>query len=584
VTIRNKIFIYNILIILFSILLMTILVNIITSKAILKNAKTKTQRELSLIVNNIDSIVHNVNNYIISFSIEKNLQDVLKDFPELPVNPAEIYNAQIKSLESYTYIRGLNEYIESYEIYNSSFEPFKVSGYIETSTHLGITEEEKQIINKTLYPQWMGPSKFRNKTTKLEEWVLVINKKVIDYNAGKHLGFVSFYLKEDKLKNVLSPLDNLSGDVHIINNKNIIVSSTERDNIGEKLHNVLTLNKNQLSSLYEKKSGTYKLRDIDIFISVQDYKKLGWKIIYAIPYNIISSEKNILLFTIILIGFSCVLVSFFVSFLVSNNISKPIFSLANVMTSIKNGDLNVRFPVKSTNEIGVLGMGFNSLMDKIDTLLKTVYSEQRQLRDYEFKLIQAQINPHFLYNSLGMIESLINIREYEEAVSHVHSLTNFYRLSLSTGADLITLEQEFQITESYLEIQKRRYIEYIDFSLHLEEKVKFVIIPKLTLQPIVENSIYHGLKESKNKGFIKVLGKCVNNELLLTVHDTGKGIDPEKISTLLQTGDNESFGLHSINKRIQLLFGENYGITIESELNSYTKVVIRIPIEMNRTM
>jgi hypothetical protein len=253
VTIRNKIFIYNILIILFSILLMTILVNIITSKAILKNAKTKTQRELSLIVNNIDSIVHNVNNYIISFSIEKNLQDVLKDFPELPVNPAEIYNAQIKSLESYTYIRGLNEYIESYEIYNSSFEPFKVSGYIETSTHLGITEEEKQIINKTLYPQWMGPSKFRNKTTKLEEWVLVINKKVIDYNAGKHLGFVSFYLKEDKLKNVLSPLDNLSGDVHIINNKNIIVSSTERDNIGEKLHNVLTLNKNQLSSLYEKK-------------------------------------------------------------------------------------------------------------------------------------------------------------------------------------------------------------------------------------------------------------------------------------------------------------------------------------------
>ncbi len=578
-TIRNKIFIYNILIILFSIILMTILVNLITSQAILKKAKTNTQTELSLIVNNIDSIVHNVNNYIISFSIEKNLQDVLKEFSELPEKPAEIYNAHIKSLESYTYIRGLNEYIDSYEIYTSSFKPFGVSSYGDTSNLDSITEDEKLTLYNTLYPYWLGPFKLRNQTTKLDEWVIIINKKVIDFNVGKHLGFVSFYMEEDKLENVYSPLGDLSGDFHIINNRDIIVSSTEKGNIGKELHSVLTLSGNQFTSLYENKSGTYNLGNRDFFISVQDYENLDWKILYTIPYKNISRENDLLLFTIILIGLGCVLLSFFVSFLISNNISKPIFSLANVMTSIRNGNLNVRFPVKSTNEIGMLGLGFNSLMDKIDNLLKTVYSEQKQLRDYEFKLIQAQINPHFLYNSLGMIESLINIREYEEAVSHVHSLTSFYRLSLSTGADLITVEQEFKITESYLEIQKRRYIEYIDYSLHLDDKVKSIIIPKLTLQPIIENAIYHGLKESKNKGLIEVSGKCENDELILSVRDTGKGMDAEKISTLLQNEDKESFGLHSINERIKLLFGEKYGISIESEVNSYTKVSVRIPLK-----
>jgi len=553
-----------------------------TYQAILKNAKANTQTELSLIVNNIDSIVHNVNNYIISFSIEKNLQDVLKDFPELPENPAEIYNAHIKSLESYTYIRGLNEYIDSYEIYTSSFDPFGVSSYGDISNLESVIEDEKWTLYNTLFPYWMGPYRLKNQTTKLDEWVLIINKKVIDFNVGNHLGFVSFYMEEDKLENVYSPLKNISGYFHIINNKDVIVSSTEKDNIGKEINSVLTLESDQFTSLYVKKSGTFNLENTDYFISVQNYEKLDWKIIYTIPYKNISREKDILLFTIILIGLGCVLLSFFVSFLISNNISKPIFSLANVMTSIRNGNLSVRFPVKSTNEIGTLGMGFNSLMDKIDKLLQTVYSEQKQIRDYEFKLIQSQINPHFLYNSLGMIESLINISEYDEAVSHVHYLTDFYRLSLSTGADLISVEQEFKITQSYLEIQKRRYIEYIDYSLYFDDNAKSVIIPKLTLQPIVENAIYHGLKENKKKGFIEVSGNCKDNELLLSVRDNGKGMNADKISTLLHKEDKDSFGLHSINERIRLLYGEKYGITIESELNAYTCVVVRIPLKYEK--
>lgn len=568
-TIRNKIILYDILLILLVISLMTVLVNIITSGAIIRNAKNNTQTELTLIESNIDSVVHNLNNYIVSFSIEKDLQAILKQNPVAPTEPADIYNIQNQVLESYTHIRGLNEYIDSYELYTPGFEAFNFSRYSGD-------EDQPALANDASRPIWTGPSELTNRAARAPEWIFTVYKKVIDLNVGNHIGYVSFFVAEEKLGSIYGNLNKESG-VFVINRDSRIISSTDRSSIGIELNEAIQLSSSQLSDLHSSRSGTYEINRSTYLISISNYEKQDWDILYMVPYSEITRGTNMLNITIALIGIGCVLFSFVFSFLISRNISKPIFELANIMKSIQKDRMDTRFPVTSQDEIGILGKGFNSLMDRIDGLLNTVYSEQKQIRDYEFKLIQSQINPHFLYNSLGMIESLINIEEYDEAVTHVHYLTNFYRLSLSTGEDFVTLYQEFEITRSYLEIQKRRYIEYISYETSLDKKTENAIVPKLILQPLVENAIYHGLKESKRKGLVRVSSKMKENTVELSVYDSGKGMNSQKQQDLIAGEEKESFGLTSVKRRLELLYGEQYGLRISSEIGVFTEVLVTLP-------
>ena len=569
-TIRNKIFCYNFLIIVLIIALMTGSVNVLTSRTITTKTKNNAQAELDLIKTNMNSIVHNVNNYIISFSIEDDLQDLLKEYPKLPIAPADVYNSYNKALNTYTIIRGLNDYLSSYEIYTRDFQTFGFSLYS------GI-EQEFNILDIPLKPFWTGPYLLRNKTTNSDEWMFLVTKKTIDLNRGNYIGNVQFLISEDIFRGIYKDLKKDQGEFFLINSNEDVLSSTNKNYIGKSIYQTIALSHDQMSQLYKNRNGVFKIGKRKYFITIKDYEQLSWNIVYSIPYSEISKEKNLLIYSIVLIGLGCILFSFFVSYGISKNISRPIFVLANVMKSIRKGEMEVRFPETSNNEIGVLGQGFNSLMDRIDELLKTVYSEQKQIRDYEFKLIQSQINPHFLYNSLGMIDSLISIEEYDEAISHVHYLTNFYRLSLSTGKDLISLKQEFEITKSYLEIQKRRYIEYFSYEMTLDKRTEHAIVPKLTLQPIVENAIYHGLKNSKRKGFIRVQSTVEQGDIILKIHDTGIGMKQDSIEKFYKEESRDSFGLNSIDKRIKLLYGEKYGVSIQSQINSYTEILLRMP-------
>ncbi|MCG8451975.1 MAG: histidine kinase [Spirochaetales bacterium] len=569
-TIRNKIFCYNFLIIVLIIALMTGSVNVLTSRTITTKTKNNAQAELDLIKTNMNSIVHNVNNYIISFSIEDDLQDLLKEYPKLPIAPADVYNSYNKALNTYTIIRGLNDYLSSYEIYTRDFQTFGFSLYS------GI-EQEFNTLDIPLKPFWTGPYLLRNKTTNSDEWMFLVTKKTIDLNRGNYIGNVQFLISEDIFRGIYKDLKKDQGEFFLINSNEDVLSSTNKNYIGKSIYQTIALSHDQMSQLYKNRNGVFKIGKRKYFITIKDYEQLSWNIVYSIPYSEISKEKNLLIYSIFLIGLGCILFSFFVSYGISKNISRPIFVLANVMKSIRKGEMEVRFPETSNNEIGVLGQGFNSLMDRIDELLKTVYSEQKQIRDYEFKLIQSQINPHFLYNSLGMIDSLISIEEYDEAISHVHYLTNFYRLSLSTGKDLISLKQEFEITKSYLEIQKRRYIEYFSYEMTLDKRTEHAIVPKLTLQPIVENAIYHGLKNSKRKGFIRVQSTVEQGDIILKIHDTGIGMKQDSIEKFYKEESRDSFGLNSIDKRIKLLYGEKYGVSIQSQINSYTEILLRMP-------
>ena len=254
------------------------------------------------------------------------------------------------------------------------------------------------------------------------------------------------------------------------------------------------------------------------------------------------------------------------------------------MNEIEDNQTDARVPGNIGGEMGLLADEFNALMDSLEESRKAFCREQRLKQKNEYKLLQAQINPHFLYNTMETVSSFIKLGMSREALTALRSLVDFYRLSLSRGREIITVDEEIQLTESYLKLQGLRYVEYMDYRIEFDPETYPYRIPKLTIQPLVENAIYHGIKESRSRGLISIEGCIREQSLIITVCDTGKGIEPARLKEIqdsLESGKStsgDSFGLGNIAQRLKLLYADQYRMQIESIPGRFTAVMIRIPL------
>jgi two-component system sensor histidine kinase YesM len=242
----------------------------------------------------------------------------------------------------------------------------------------------------------------------------------------------------------------------------------------------------------------------------------------------------------------------------------------------------------NVDEITELGMSFNIMIGKIRELLDAKIKEQENLKKAELRALQAQINPHFLYNTLDTIIWMAESQKTDEVVQIVSALSNFFRISLSKGKDWIAIREEIERTRSYLTIQKMRYRDIMDYQIEVDDAVANCTILKLILQPLVENALYHGLKNQRRRGAITIRAKQKNeDEVLLQVEDDGVGIPPEKLARITAMMNDNSdeirfergFGLDNVNKRIKLYYGKQYGLSINSEYQTGTCVTLVIPAQ-----
>ena len=246
--------------------------------------------------------------------------------------------------------------------------------------------------------------------------------------------------------------------------------------------------------------------------------------------------------------------------------------------------MSVRSEVFEGLETSILSTSLNAMIDKINELLEQVTTEQTRLRKAEFELLQSQINPHFLYNTLDAIVWLAESGEKEKVVSTVSSLSNFFRASLNQGKDIVTLKEDIGHVRSYLEIQKIRYQDILDYEIDIDEEINECLIPKITIQPLVENALYHGIKNKRGKGKISIKGKKTDDGAKISISDDGLGITADRLRVVMNNINNRSdsekttYGLYNVNERIRLNFGEKYGIKIESEYGMGTTVQILLPI------
>lgn len=291
----------------------------------------------------------------------------------------------------------------------------------------------------------------------------------------------------------------------------------------------------------------------------------------------------------LIIAFACVLVLILVfSYYIPLSIARPIRKLSKVTDLVAKGDLTVRSDVRSGAEVNMLSNSLNTMIDKINELLGQVTKEQTRLRKAEFELLQAQINPHFLYNTLDAIVWLAEAGDQKKVVSMVGSLSEFFRTSLNQGKDIVFIKEELQHVRSYLEIQQVRYQDILKYEIHVPEELHKYLIPKITIQPLVENALYHGIKNKRGPGKITITGKPEENFFVIRVEDNGIGISKERlmevkdgISHKVPT-EKDIYGLYNVNERIRLNFGEKYGISIESVYGKGTTVNIILPYMENK--
>ena len=313
---------------------------------------------------------------------------------------------------------------------------------------------------------------------------------------------------------------------------------------------------------------------------------------YYIYYQTVSIEqlKNSLneqveSFIALFVGmvFGIVAIVVIVTTYVLSSITKPVRELSEATKKIADGDFSTRVTVGVKDEIGTLAESVNEMTEHLEEFVEKIKEDERKMRHTELRLLQEQINPHFLYNTLDTIVWLVEGNASDKAVNMVVSLSDFFRIVLSKGREIITLKEEEQHIRSYLEIQQVRYRDILEYDIQIPEELYQYKILKLTLQPLVENSLYHGIKTKRGKGTIYVTGRLEDDKIYLDVKDTGIGMSEAELASLRSKiskpckETDSGFGLANVNERIRMHYGAEYGMTIESRLGEGTWVRVVIP-------
>lgn len=310
-----------------------------------------------------------------------------------------------------------------------------------------------------------------------------------------------------------------------------------------------------------------------------------WRTIGVIPESEFSAGLHSLFQIFAVCALICILLVVFASLTISSTVTQPVLRLCSFMEKAEAGDFSVRFNTKYHDEIGALGASFNHMIEKINELINELYVEKQNRLEAQLKSLQEQIKPHFLYNTLDTISWLARAHDAMDVVQLIDALTNMFRVGLSSGRDYISLRDEKKHAVNYLYIQKVRYGERLKYQIEIPEVFDDIIVPKLILQPLVENAIYHGIKMKRTIGMIRIKAWADEQKLYLTVWDNGAGIPAERLADIRgwlanpkDRPENVGFGLCYMAERILLSYGPGYGIEIDSQEGEFTEITICLPL------
>ncbi len=332
-------------------------------------------------------------------------------------------------------------------------------------------------------------------------------------------------------------------------------------------------------TLADLPDGTYS--ESNVIYVLQTVEGSPWRVV-GVSYvdELVTSSLWENFWLLALAAVAVLLAALVSSIVISRALSRPLKGLSRAMRQFeKNADTFTYAPVGGAREVQELSESFSHMVVKIQHLMETVRREEINLRKTELKALQAQINPHFLYNTLDSIAWMCEQGRNDEAVQMVNALAQLFRISISRGHELIPIRSELRHAESYLKIQKHRYKNQFSYRFDVDESCLDFLCNKITLQPIIENAIYHGINGLVDEGEIVITLRADGSDVVFTVADNGVGMEEEQIQAILrkERSDHTGIGIKNVNDRLKIYFGEGYGITIDSEPDVGTTVTIRMP-------
>ncbi len=449
-----------------------------------------------------------------------------------------------------------------------------------------ITSWEKQIddklANSSGQPVWMSTKEVEIEILagKFKKNYFTLARKIIDFNTLENYGFLLIDLEEVILEQAYSNIqDDESVEVFISDNDGKVISHSNKNKIGESI-----LSQPYSDQVFSKKRGQvqYKtgINKIAIYSTIESN---GWKIIKTVSTDYLYKEINriqyYLIFGGVIYGFAIILFMIFFSV----RYTEPMFKMMGVIKKVEQGDLSARTTVNSNDEIGQLGSSLNKMISEMEILIDKLVKEEQEKKEVELEALHAQINPHFLYNTLNTIKWMAKINGNKSVSKAITALVKLLRISINLGKDMISLREEVEYVKNYLFIEKLRFNESIIVDFIIDESCLDFTIPKLILQPIVENSIIYGMEDERLDLNIEMRIFKSSGNLVIEIKDDGPGIESEIVENILElSSDRNKFtkvGLNNVDQRIKLYCGNEYGLDIETELGRGTKVIVILPMK-----
>lgn len=418
---------------------------------------------------------------------------------------------------------------------------------------------------------WYPPSKGSEFSITTGESLISTVTPIKEIGSGKYVGAVVIELEEARIKDCIDVGIGKSGFLYICDENGIPIVYPDGKDV-------------QMLSAWARYDVDQEFSD-GLLIR-RGVGACGWSLIGIIPQSDLNHNTRSLVFVTIVFCLLLLSLSLYTIVRVTDHILCRIDILNQKMSEMASGNLSVQVNVTRQDEIGLLMVRFNEMVQQIRELMRREAESQRVLRQTELKALQAQIKPHFLYNTLDSIIWMARAQDQDGVIQIVLALTNFLKIGLSNGEEIITLEQEIKHTTSYLEIQSIRYKGKFDSTITVDESVKNYLVPKLIVQPLVENAIYHGMKMKRELCHLKIWAGERGEHIVIEVKDDGVGMTSDAIQALQDSlygrtdglpSSKRGYGVANVNERIQIMNGPSFGITFESVLGEGSVFQIILP-------
>lgn len=545
-----------------------------TQSSVLENSTEYTSQLIGQVNSDIDSYISYMENISSIVANSSDVWDYLFDEnqtegrqEELRERITSVFKTIMDTREDITNIALLPEHKkvlinEGWDELNPYVEVGELSWYQEALENQGRTALSSSHVQNVIYGEY--------------QWVVTLSRSITSVTKPDICGVFFVDLNYDAISKLCEKISlGNKGYIFVLDGNGSIVYHPQQQLIYS------GMKQERIAEVMESRESSFLTED-DRLYTISRSEKTGW-IVVGVSYlselmKGANKARNLYLIIALLLFAAALLLAY----LLSDAITRPITALEKSMKEVEKGNFeHAALEVCAENEVGRLSQSFNIMTEEIQNLMEQSRHEQRIKRKYELKALQAQINPHFLYNTLDSIIWMAEWGKTQEVVQMTSSLARLLRRSISNEREVVTVAEEVEYTQDYLTIQKMRYKDKLEYEILVEQEIAQEGIVKLILQPLVENAIYHGIKYKEGKGMIRIRGFRQEDRIVLQVEDDGSGMDEETLTHIFEkhTKDTKSngVGLKNVNERLQLYYGTEYGLKYESKIGEGTTATVILP-------